>query len=54
MGLDLTLLALEAESRPEADIFREAGPHESGGQQPSGSSDTRMRTFVKRQEQLMA
>ena len=53
VGLDLTLLALEAGPCPEADVFRKAGPHKSGGQQPPRSSNTRMLELVERHEQLI-
>ena len=47
MSLDLTLLAPETRSRPEADILGKARPYKPGGQDPLVGTNTRVRDHVE-------
>ena len=51
--LNLALLTPEAGPPPEADVLCKSGPHESGGQQPPRSTNTRMRELVEGNEHLV-
>ena len=53
VGLNLSLLAAEAEPRPEPDILGQARPNKPGVQEPPGSMNARIRDPVNGLEQIL-